>query len=65
MNTNHNNDGVNWQAGGWAFLGLLALFAWFVTLLGQLVGVAWYFPWIFFALFVFLVVKTSKTKRKS
>ncbi len=59
----NKTEPVDWNSVGWAFLGLLALFAWLVTMVGQFVGVAWYFPWIFFGLFVFLVVKTSKVKR--
>jgi hypothetical protein len=63
MSDQTDNTPVDWNAAGWAFLGLIALFAWLVTMIGQFVGVAWYFPWIFFGLFIFLVVKTSKTKR--
>jgi len=64
MSNNTNSEPVNWGSAGWAFLGLLALFAWLVTMVGQFVGMSWYFPWIFFALFVFLVVKTSKAKKE-
>lgn len=49
---------------GWAFLGLLSMFAWIATLIGQFFGVGWFWPWIFVTLFVVLVVKTSKEKRK-
>jgi hypothetical protein len=55
---------VNWGAFGWAVLGLLSGFAWLITFMGQFIGVAWYWPWIFFGLFVFLIVKTSDKRNK-
>jgi hypothetical protein len=57
------NKKIDWDSFGWAILGLLSLFAWLVTMIGQFIGVAWYFPWIFFGLFVFLVMKTSKSMK--
>jgi hypothetical protein len=63
MSTESKTEPVNWSAAGWAVLGLLSLFAWLATFIGQFFGVAWYFPWIFAGLFIFLVVKTSKTRK--
>lgn len=45
---------------GWGILALLVMFGFFATLIGQFFGVAWFFPWVFLGLFVFLSLRHQK-----
>lgn len=58
MNTNRTH-----QAGLGCLILLLAL-AWLVTLVGQLIGVAWYWPWIFFVGLAAATMKASRDQKR-
>lgn len=62
MSISRTPEQVN-AAGLGCLIVLLAL-AWFISLLGQLVGVAWYWPWIFFAGLIIATTKAAKNGRR-